>query len=67
MKRLYKNKYRVDTFRCANWNYAWCADYFITGLTYDKQCFFGEITENKTQLSKLGRIVKQENGRKPLK
>ncbi|RYM35833.1 hypothetical protein ERX46_02225 [Brumimicrobium glaciale] len=60
MKRLYKNKYRVDTFRWVNWNYAWCADYFITVLTYDKQCFFGEITDKKAQLSKIGEIVKNE-------
>lgn len=41
-----------------NWNYAWCADYFITVLTHERQCFFGEISDNKAQLSKIGEIVK---------
>jgi putative transposase len=56
---LYKNKYRIESARCPNWDYANGA-YFITICTKNRQHFFGEVIGSIMQLSEIGTIVAQE-------
>lgn len=43
MKRLFQNKYRVDTTRLQSWDYASAGMYFITINTKNRKRYFGEI------------------------
>jgi putative transposase len=56
---LYKNKYRVETTRLPNWDYASDGRYFITICTKNRESFFGKIDKGKMILNEYGRIVEQ--------
>lgn len=56
-KELFKNKYRIESSRLYGYDYSWPGFYFITICTKDRECFFGEINNNKVQLSKVGKIA----------
>jgi len=56
----YKNKYRVESARLKNWNYAWSGVYFITICTKDREYYFGEIHNGEMQLSEIGKIAEKE-------
>ena len=45
--------------RLKNYNYAANGYYFVTICTHDKQCFFGDVTNDKMQLSTVGKIAHQ--------
>jgi REP element-mobilizing transposase RayT len=60
MADKFKNKYRIQSARLQNWDYSWNAPYFITICTHNRQCFFGEITNGKMKLSKIGKIIETE-------
>ena len=63
MKRetiLYKNKYRIKSARLQGWNYASGGYYFVTICSFDRNCIFGEIINDKMELNKNGGIVHQE-------
>lgn len=53
----FKNKYRIQSTRLQNWDYGWNAGYFVTICTANRECYFGEIQNNKMVLSKLGVIA----------
>ena len=57
---LYKNKYRIESARCPNWDYTSNGYYFVTICTRDRQCFFGDIKAGKMELSDIGSIIAQE-------
>ena len=46
--------------RLRGFDYAGCAHYFITICTRGKNCFFGEIIEEKMVLSRWGKIAAEE-------
>lgn len=48
---LYKNKYRIESFRLKNWDYRNAGAYFITICTQDRVHFFGEIVNGEMQLA----------------
>ena len=50
----YKNKYRIASSRAQWWDYSWNAAYFITICTQNRAHYFGEIVQNKMQLSNIG-------------
>ena len=50
----YKNKYRIASSRASWWNYSWNAAYFITICTQNRVHYFGEIINQKMQLSSVG-------------
>ena len=56
----YKNKFRVESARLKNWNYAWSGVYFITICTKEREYYFGEIHNGKMQLSEIGKIAEKE-------
>lgn len=52
----YKNKYRIESTRLQNWNYAWNAVYFVTICTKNREHYFGEIENEDMVLSDIGKI-----------
>jgi REP element-mobilizing transposase RayT len=53
----YKNKYRVASARHQHWDYGWNAAYFITICTEGRKHYFGEIVNDKMQLSPVGTVA----------
>lgn len=58
--KKFQDKYRIDSARLQNWDYGWNATYFITLCTQNRECYFGEITDGKMQLSEIGKMVHAE-------
>lgn len=56
---LYRNKYRVDTARLQNWDYASDGRYYITICTKNREPFLGKIEKGIMILNECGRIVEQ--------
>ena len=56
----YKNKYRIQSHRKPNWDYAADAYYFLTIVTQNRECNLGAINKNEMVLSDFGKIVQQE-------
>ncbi len=54
---LFNNKYRIETTRLQNWNYAWNSKYFVTIVTKNHKHFFGKITDKQMHFSKIGIIA----------
>ncbi|MCA1994636.1 MAG: hypothetical protein LDL41_21715, partial [Coleofasciculus sp. S288] len=57
---LYKNKYRIESARCQNWDYTSNGYYFVTICTQNREYFFGDVMADKMQLSPIGKIVAEE-------
>lgn len=56
-KRLYKNKYMVDTFRKDWWDYRDPGPYFITICTENRKWHFGEVHNGQMCLSDMGQVA----------
>ena len=56
---LYKNKYRVESTRLPNRDYAANGWYFVTICTGDRQWFFGDVIDRQMQLSAIGEIAQK--------
>ncbi len=54
---LYQNKYRIETTRLRNYNYASDGRYFITICTHGREHLFGNIKNGKMQLNAYGTII----------
>tara|TARA_R110002124_G_scaffold287127_1_gene470578 strand:- start:3955 stop:4524 length:570 start_codon:yes stop_codon:yes gene_type:complete len=59
MSDKFRNKYRNQTTRLKSWNYGWNGSYFVTICTKNKEHFFGEIKNQKTYLSVIGKYADQ--------
>ena len=57
MAKIFKNKYRTDSARLQNWDYGWDGAYFITICTKNRECSFGDVYEQKMELSRIGIIA----------
>jgi putative transposase len=57
---LYKNKYRIESARCQNWDYTSNGYYFVTICTQNREYFFGDVIAGQMQLSPIGKIVAEE-------
>ena len=57
---LFKNKYQIDSKRLKNWDYSSEAIYFITLVTQNRECIFGEIKDEKMILNNNGQIIENE-------
>jgi REP element-mobilizing transposase RayT len=55
----FKNKYRIETTRLKNWDYGWNGAYFITICTQNRIYYFGEIENQKMQLSEIGKMAEK--------
>ena len=54
----YHQKYRIPSTRLQKFDYSSNGYYFVTICTKDKENCFGEVVNNKMQLSEIGKIVK---------
>ncbi|MFA5878934.1 MAG: transposase [Candidatus Margulisiibacteriota bacterium] len=57
---LFKNKYRIESTRLKNWNYADDGHYFVTICTKNRECWFGEIIDHEMNLNDFGAIVRNQ-------
>jgi REP element-mobilizing transposase RayT len=55
---LYRNKYRIETFRLQEWDYSQDGYYFITTCVKDRECIFGEIIDDSMKLNEYSIILK---------
>jgi REP element-mobilizing transposase RayT len=57
MTEKFRGEYRNESARLRNWDYGSDAAYFITICTKDRNHFFGEIQNDKMQVSPAGAIA----------
>lgn len=57
MPGKFRNKYRIKSARCHNWDYSSNAAYFVTICTQNREHFFGKIVNQKMILSEIGKIA----------
>lgn len=60
MSDLFNEKYRIESIRLSNWDYASDGYYFVTICTNDRINYFGQIINNKFCVSIIGEIVLEE-------
>jgi REP element-mobilizing transposase RayT len=60
MSKKFQNKYRIESNRLKNWDYAQDATYFITICTKNMTHYFGKIINGEMNLSELGKITHSE-------
>lgn len=56
---LFRNKYRIESFRLKNWDYRREGIYYITICTKNRIPYFGECVDGKMILSDAGMIAHQ--------
>ena len=56
---LFQNKYRTQTVRLKNYNYAQNGSYFVTICTKNRENFFGKIVDGKMIVNNLGNFAKK--------
>ena len=54
MADKFRNKYRIPSARLQTWDYRWEGAYFITICTKSRIHYFGEVVNNKMNLSNVG-------------
>jgi putative transposase len=57
---LYKNKYRIESARCHNWDYTSSGYYFVTICTQNREYFFGDVVADRMLLSPVGKMIAEE-------
>lgn len=56
----FRNKYRIESNRLQGWNYANSGLYFITIVTANRMCVFGNVENGEMRFSELGKIAYNE-------
>ncbi|MBN1927259.1 MAG: hypothetical protein JW798_15605 [Prolixibacteraceae bacterium] len=56
----FRDKYRIASARCPNWDYGSAAAYFVTICTRGRECYFGNVVNREMVLSEIGEIVETE-------
>jgi putative transposase len=56
----FRNRYRVESTRLADWDYASRGWYFVTLCTQDKKCSLGRAVDGQIMLSDAGVIAETE-------
>jgi len=56
-EELFRDKYRIKTFRYQGWDYAEEGWYYVTICTKNRICYFGNVENEKIKLSPVGEIV----------
>jgi len=57
MPEKYKNKYRIKSARLEGYDYSNAGLYFVTICTFNREHYFGEIINNKMELTNVGVIA----------
>ena len=56
----FQDKYRIPSARLQNWDYGAAGSYFVTICTKDRECFLGEVRQQKMYLSEIGKIAETQ-------
>ncbi|NOY37277.1 MAG: transposase [Chlorobi bacterium] len=56
----FKDKFRIESNRMPGWDYSGNGIYFITLVTQDRVCLFGEIQKGNMVLSEFGKIAQEQ-------
>ncbi|WP_073584188.1 transposase [Flavobacterium cucumis] len=59
MQNKFQNKYRIPAARLQIWDYSNNGAYFITICTQNRHHFFGQIQNQKMQLSEIGKLAEK--------
>ena len=59
MQNKFQNKYRIPSARLQMWDYSNNGAYFITICTQNRHHFFGQIQNQKMQLSEIGKLAEK--------
>jgi REP element-mobilizing transposase RayT len=59
-KDLFHGRYRTQSDRLQDWDYAAPGAYFVTICTQHKRPFFGEVVDDAVRLTPIGQIAEQE-------
>ncbi|MFC1562531.1 hypothetical protein ACFL4Z_00595 [candidate division KSB1 bacterium] len=54
----FRGKYRIETARLKNWDYGSRGYYFVTICVKNRECFFGNVDDNKMILSEIAKSQK---------
>ncbi len=54
------NRHHRRSIRLRGWDYAGAGAYFVTLVTYNRECLFGQVVDGKVVLSPWGEIVAEE-------
>jgi len=54
------DKHHRRSYRLKGYDYSRPGSYFVTICVHDRECLFGEITNDEMHLNEYGRIVKTE-------
>ena len=54
---VFKDTFRIESARHPDWNYADNGMYFVTICTHNKVCYFGEVINERMQLTSIGQTV----------
>jgi putative transposase len=57
---LFKDKYKTESNRLQNWDYSSGGIYFITLVSYNRECIFGTIDSDLMILNNNGKIIENE-------
>jgi len=54
---LFRNRYRIESTRCPNWDYSSPGFYYVTICTHDRLRLFGQVVNGEMALSEHGAIA----------
>ena len=54
----FQNKYRIESNYSPGYDYSQLAAFFVTVVTHQRQCLFGNINHGEMTLNECGEIVK---------
>ncbi|WP_143470442.1 transposase [Labilibaculum filiforme] len=57
--KKFQNKYRIPSARAVWWNYFNEGRYYVTICSHNRQWFFGSISDQKMELSSIGKLAHQ--------
>jgi len=57
---LFKDKYRIESVRLPGYDYSQPGAYFITIVTHNRQCLFGNIVDGEMIGNEFGELIKNE-------
>lgn len=55
--KKFQNKYRIQSSRMPGWDYARGGKYYVTIITRNRICCFGDVVNNEMRLNEMGKIV----------
>jgi REP element-mobilizing transposase RayT len=60
------NKHHRHSIRLQGYDYTQVGAYYVTMVTHDRECLFGEVVDGEMRLNEIGRVVSQVWQRLPM-